>query len=551
MAVPRLFSTEDTIDLRNHCDRRLAALEIRRQPWLDFARAVAAELLPHKLPYIEDAGNTTARGGQRNDKIVDSVGHLALATTTAGITQGLMPPSSPWFDLSLRGWSIADDPVREFLQESARNMRQMHNQSNANQVLPEAQMEWIAFGTAAALIIEDDEEDYRLDALSVGEYCIADDARGRPDTLYRLLSMTVAQLEEEFGLEALSQSSRMAFERGDFDTPVECIHAIEPDRDGLNPLGRDPEMPWRSVYYERQSDAKSGVLGIRGFRRFPALVWRYSRIPGSAYGHGRGHDALPHLTRLTRMIVRYGEAVAHLSNPGLQLPPGMHHHEVRMLPGANAILKSPDQEIKNLRKIDLRLAELAEEMVRARNDIRDTLGATLVASLRRIDRTMTARETDLRTSQDLTEWLPALYRQNAELMSPYVEWIWDIAADRGRLPEMPPELLDQVIDIEFTSPLARKQDEAEVDAMVETLAIGGEVAKLRQDVVDNFDFDEIMRRISAIKGAPAKALFARDQVQEMRQARAQQQAAEARAMAAQQGADVALTAAQAQAQAVA
>lgn len=532
----------DTQALRKHCEERLQRLIEARQPWLDFSRSVAEELLPNRLPYLLNPHDLTQRGGEQNTHIVDAVGHLALDTAASGISSGSMPPTSPWFGLQVRGQFGGDDDQRLFLEESSGRLLQLHNSSNANHVFPEAQKEWVAFGTGAVLLLEDDEDGFRIDHMTIGEYCIAEDRRGRVDTCYRQMTMTVAQLVEEFGMDALSPTTRDNAEKELWDVPVAIVHAIEPDRDGRNPEGDNPDLPWRSVYYEANSDHKQ-VLAVRGFTRFPALVWRWGKLPGSAYGYGRGHDVLPHLVRLRKMIYRYGQAVAFKAEPPMQLPPGIQQHEVRALPGGKtSILGMP---IQNLMKVDLELVELAEEIQRTRQDVRDTLGATLVASLRRIDHQITAREADLRTSQDLTEWLPALFRLNEELLDPYIQWMWHIAEARGELPQQPQSMQDQVVDIEFTSPLARKQRQAEADAIVRTFAVAGEMAKVTPEVVDNLDADAAIRRISQIEGTPVGMLVPIERVRALRQARAEQQKAAAQAQAAQVGVDIARGAAEA------
>lgn len=536
MVVLSLLADVDTSKLRRHCDRRLQNLLVARQPWLDFCRQVAEELLPNRLPYLLDP-HGLRRAGEQNTHIVDAVGHLSLETAAAGVASGTMPATSPWFSLNIRNEFGDDDDQRLFLEEGGDRLLSLHNQSNANHVFPEAKKEWLAFGTGAVMLLEDDEDGYRIDLMTVGEYCIAEDKRGRVDTIYRQLTLTVGQLEEEFGYAALSDSSKAAFDREDFDQVVPCVQAIEPDRDGKNPEGDNPDLPWRSVYYEQTSDAKQ-VLAIRGYSKFPALVWRWGKLPGSPYGYGRGHDVLPHLVRLRKLIYRYGQALAYKAEPPVQIPPGMQAHEVRMLPGGKTSVFG-QQPITNLFRVDLELREVAEEIERTRQDIRDTLGATLVASLRRITHQMTAREADLRTSQDLTEFLPGLYRLNEELLNPYIEWLWEIALERGILPPIPQSLDGAEIDIEFTSPLARKQNQVEVDAIVRTYAIAGEIAKVRQDIVDNLDVDAAIRRIAQIEGAPTSTLIPIERVREIREARARVQQAQSQAAAAQQGVEIA------------
>lgn len=527
----------DLAPLRKHCEGRLIRMDAKRAPWLDFCRLVGEELLPNRLPYLIDPSSGD-RAGEQNTHIVDAVGHLSLGTAASGVVQGTMPSTSVWYGVVVRGDPETDDEDRRYLEDGVRETLDMHNAGNAHHVLPMCQEEWIAFGTAAALMLSDDEDDYRLDGLTVGEYWIADDHRGRCDTLYRRLTMTVGQLAGEFGVDALSERSRQAYENGHFDVDVECVHAIEPDRDDLNPLG-DPElMPWRSVYYERDA-TNSEVLDVRGFRRFPALVWRAGKLPGSPYGYGRGHDVLPHLVRLRRLIYRYGETLAYKLKPPVQVPAGTQAHELSMVPGGRTQVLG-QQPISTLWKVDQELREIAEQIEVTRQDVRDTLGATLVASLRRLTQTMTKREAELRTSQDLNEWLPGLIAMQDELQSPYVEWLWDIALERGRLRPRPPSLDNKIVDIAFVSPLARRQREGEVDAIVETFGIAYQIAEGgRPDILDNLNADAAIRLIAEIKGCPTSALEDIDEVKRVRQSRLRTQQAQATAAAAQQGVDIA------------
>ena len=150
--------------LRQHCERRIAGLKTARQPWLDFTREVAKEILPNRLPYLLDP-MSKEKGGQQNTHVCDAVGHTAVETTASGITHGTMPSSSPWFSLAIRGSELQDDDdLRLFLQDGSRVLLDMHNQANTALVIPECQKEWVAFGTAAALVVEDDEADgFRLD----------------------------------------------------------------------------------------------------------------------------------------------------------------------------------------------------------------------------------------------------------------------------------------------------------------------------------------------------------------------------------------------------
>lgn len=538
----------DTSALRKHVDRRLAQLETIREPYLEFCRAVADEIMPSRLPYLQgQPAMMQERAGAQNQHIVDSVGPQSAETVAAGVVSGAMPANSPWYELDVRTLYEPDDEVRQVLQEATRRMRTTHNQSNANEVLANFALELMVFGTAAALFVDDDEDVFRLEQYTIGEYFIAEDSRGRPDTLYRRFTMTVGQIADEWGVDGLGARSRAAYDREDYDQEVEVVHAIEPDRDGRNPYGEVATQPWRSVYFEASADCRE-VLAVRGYARFPALVTRWRKQPGTPYGLGRGMDALPHLVRLRKMIYRYGQALAFKAQPPLQLPAGLQAHEVRNVPGGLTAVAG-SEPVRALYEVNLDLRELYEQIELARQAVRDAMGASLVASLRAISHQMTATEVDERRAQDMMEFLPALYRLREELLEPIVELEWDAMMARGLLPPMP-EGMPDVIDIEITSPLARRQRQQEVDAILRTYTAAGQIAQFRPDILENLAPDEAIRRIAEIEGAPVEVLLPVRDMLEQRRARAEAEHREQQAAAAASGASIAGELAQAQARAV-
>lgn len=532
----------ETYELRRHCDRRHEEMVQVRRPWLDYCKQVAQELICSRLPYLIDP-NSGERAGEQNQHLVDSVGPRALTTAAAGIGTGTMPRSSQWLELVVRKQWEASDEERDYLAQGTRRVLTTHNQSNADSAFAPYRLELLAFGVGAALFFEDEEDVFRLQHLTVGEYLIAEDHRGRVDTLYRDFTATVGQLAQEFGKDRLGPTTRALYDRGQYDMQVPCRHCIEPDRWGYN----TPELPWVSIYYELPSGCTE-VLDVRGFTRFPALVTRWERLPGTPYAMSPGMEALPHLVRLRKMIYRYGQSMAAMAEPPLQYPAGLSQHEVRANPGGKTPVYG-NQKVETLYQVQMRLAELGEEIQRTREDIRETLGATLVASLRSIDRQITAREADLRTSQDLAEWLPGLYRLTDEMLNPYVEMVWEALERIGELPDRPDSLDGKVVDIEFQSPLARKQRQGDVDAIQKTFAIAAGVAPVKPEILDNIDFDRAIRIVGEIEGAPPDFFVSLQAMKKERVAKQQAQAAQAQMGAAQQGADLYKTIGEGQAKA--
>ena len=88
-----------------------------------------------------------------------------------------------------------------------------------------------AFGTAGSIILPDSENAIHHYPVTVGEYAIATDFQGRVNTLYREFQKTVGEVVKEFGYSKCSTSVKNLFDRGNLDTFITIIHAIEPRAD--------------------------------------------------------------------------------------------------------------------------------------------------------------------------------------------------------------------------------------------------------------------------------------------------------------------------------
>jgi hypothetical protein len=75
-------------------------------------------------------------------------------------------------------------------------------------------------------------------SVPLGEACIAEDAMGRVDTMYRCFKLTARQCEQRWG-DACSDEIKQAVKDGkDPDKMIEIIHAVFPSRRGQVPAVR-------------------------------------------------------------------------------------------------------------------------------------------------------------------------------------------------------------------------------------------------------------------------------------------------------------------------
>jgi hypothetical protein len=90
---------------------------------------------------------------------------------------------------------------------------------------------------------------------------------------------------------------------------------------------------------------------------------------------------------------------------------------------------------------------------------------------------------------------------------------------------------------------------AEARDTMEVFAVAGQIAQFDPSVMDNLDADEGLRVIAGARRAPQKILKQKDEVEEIRKAKAQAQTAQMGMAGAQQGAQIAKDALPALAQA--
>ena len=93
----------------------------------------------------------------------------------------------------------------------------------------------------------------------------------------------------------------------------------------------------------------------------------------------------------------------------------------------------------------------------------------------------------------------------------------------GVLLPPPEEIGDSTIDVEYVGPLARSQRMEEAVAVERLYQLAMNVAQADPGIMDLIDHDEAIRIRATLLGVPKTILRGRDEVDEMRQMRAQQQ----------------------------
>ncbi|OZI23742.1 phage head-tail adapter protein [Bordetella genomosp. 9] len=523
--------------------KRWEALNTEFSPWRAMFCDISSVVSPQTGRFLLGDTPATTTTPPRFNRIIDNTALAANGTLGAGLMSGATSPARPWIRLATPDPELMKyQPVKLWCSDVTSRMLNVFRRSNTYQVLHAMYDELGAYGTGAALIMDDFKDVTRLYPMTIGEYRIAKDARGEVVTIYRQLQMTVAALVSEFGYSKCSSSVQSQYDNGTLDAYVGVMHVVEP-RSDRDPSKRDARnMAWKSVYFEWAAENGDNYLREGGFKEFPAVVPRWIVKPGDTWGIGPGMMALGDALSLQHEQKRKAQAIDYMTKPPLQAPVTLKGHESDLLPGGVSYvdMANPNAGIRPAFQVQLDPRYLIEDIQDVRQRIRSSFFTDLFLMLSQADNPqMTATEVAERHEEKLTMLGPVLERLHKELLTPLVEVTFQRMITGGLLPPPPPELQGKDLDIEFVSILAQAQRAVSTNATDRFVSNLGAVAQIKPEVLDKFDPDAWVDNYADSLGVDPSLIVGNEQVAIVRQQRAQQQQQMAAAEQAQQMAETA------------
>ena len=516
------------MELREKVQSRWDALKEERSSWMSHWKDISEVLLPRAGRFLPTENNRGGKAAFR--KILDSTGTRALRTLSGGMMSGMTSPARPWFRLTTFNPELDESyEVKVWMSQVTSLMQMVFYKSNTYRALQMAYEELGAFGTSATLIYDDFDRVIHCHPLTIGEFAIATDSRGRVNTVYREFRMTVAMLVQEFGLENVSRKVKDLYERGQMDEWVEVINAIEP-RTERDPRKTDAKnMPYLSVYFEKSSD-KGKVLRETGFTEFPAMCARWSVTGGDIYGTSPGMEALGDLCQLQQMQFRKSQAIDYKVHPPVLIPSEMKNMGTQFLPGGVIPYSNAQQaqQIRSAYMVDLDLNSLLVDIQDVRQRINEAFYRDIfMLMVNSTDKTMTATEVTERHEEKMLLMGPVLERLNAEMLDPLINIVFNKLVQADLLPPLPEDLQGQQLNVEFISILAQAQKAISTNSVDRMFSVLGNLAGMKPDIVDNVDLDFWPQWYADALGVDPRFIVSGKKVAVIREQRAQaeQQAA--------------------------
>jgi len=513
---------------------RWGHLRSERATWWSHWQEVTTYLLPRNGRYFVQDRN---KGHRRHNSIYDNTGTRALRTLGAGMMAGATSPARPWFRLGTVDPELNSyAPVKLWLNDVTERMQLVFQKSNTYRTLHGMYEELGAFGTAGSIILPDTKTAIHHYPVTIGEYAIATDYQGRVNTLYREFQKTVGALVKEFGYNKCSTSVKNLFDRGNLDTYITIIHAIEPrdDRERNFKKKDNTNMAFKSCYFELGSDGDQ-VLRESGYKEFPAVVPRWGVAGGDVYGNSPGMEALGDIKQLQHEQLRKAQTIDYQTKPPLQVPSYMKNRDVDSLPGGVTYVEGQQGKIETAFNVNLNLQHLLMDIQDVRQRINGSFYADLFLMLANAtDTRMTATEVAERHEEKLLMLGPVLERLHNELLDPLIDITFNRMIENNLVPPAPEELQGMELNVEFVSMLAQAQRAIGTNSVDRYVNSMGMVAQMKPDVLDKFDSDSWADNYADMLGVDPNLIVPGEQVARIREARAQQQQAMAQQEAANQ-----------------
>lgn len=464
-----------------------------------------------------DVGTTSHSTAQaRQAELLDTTGTDGSRILAAALQSGLTPANSRW-----PGLEVGDetDEERRWLDESAEIMWENIHASNYDSVAFDCMLDMSIAGMFPMFVDEAPGGGYRFEEWALANSYFAASSMGGPiDTVFNEFPLSAEQAFGSYGNRVSDKVRKLAEEKPDEQINfVRCVYPRTgtPGRFALN-------QPFASVHLE--ADTKN-VVRESGYQEQPIGVPRWQLVAGSVYAEGPAVQALPDLKTLNTEV-GFVLANADLAIAGMwkAVDDGvLNPRTVRVGPRKIIVMADINnmQPLVPATKFDIAVLEIE----RLQRSIRKMFMADQLEPQQRPGQPPSATEVMVRVEL-IRQLLGPVY---GRLQAEYLQWLvarcFGLAYRANVFSPVPRSILNRAISATYHSPIARAQKAVDVGAMDRyELALVNQVAGTgKEELLDNYDWDEAARKRAELSGVPAKLIPERDFVEKKRAGRAQAQ----------------------------
>lgn len=508
----------DDRELIQDLSKRFVQLDDRRKPYEDTWKEITEFVLPRRSLF---EWAETKRGGSRTATIFDGTAQQALLLLADGLQGYITSPSTDWFNLSFQDDRLMQiAAARQWMQEAEEEFYSIFQGSNFYETMSEVFLDGGSVGTATMYIEEDLGENLvSFLARHPKEIFIAENRYGRVDTVFRKFYLTNRVALEMFGENAFEDADGRKMKEAPYDDAI-YFHAVFPRKE------RDPgkidagNKPFASVYWR---DGKEKALKKGGYDSLPYVVWRWRTNTEEEYGRSPAWDALSDIKRSQEIGKTMMKAAQLAVEPPVNYP-SEFQGQIEISPRGMNPYTDPKSlvfpmDVGGNYPIGRDREEALQAAIREHFRVDFFL---LLSQMQSRGEKITATQVMEMQGEKAAVLGAIVGRINNELLNPVFERVFDIAYRSGRLPEIPEELMEQDIKIDYLGPLAQAQRRYySTQGVNQALSQLLPLVEYYPEMRDLINADELGKHLLISNGMPERILQDEKVIEESRKQRAE------------------------------
>jgi hypothetical protein len=468
--------------------RRIGKARANKNIWSNHLKECYRYAMPEKQT-IDDFSN----GTKKRQYIYDDTAVEALDRYAARTQSQVVPAWKTWAHFKA-GSEIPEEEVENVekqLEEYTDILFDHINHSNFTTQIQEAFLD-LGISTGCIIVEEGDGINSHLNfrAVTLSEIMPEVTSKGTIGTVWRDIEVSVRDITTIWSRATLSQeiNDMLAKDPAKLITLVEGVAYNEEKRNYTSMLIYEPE---KQVLFEEELDSS------------PFIVFRESVIAGETLGRGRIMKKLPAIKTLNK-IVEYTLTNAALQVSGVYTAVDdgiINPYSIEIAPASIIPVNSNDNSNPSLKPLlqsgDIRFADLLIK------DLQYGIKNFMLAEpFGQIDETpvRTATEMSIRQGESIEMSAAAFGRVQTELLEPLIRSCVDILKKNGKI--APFKVDGKEVTLKFTSPAAKKQDQQEVQQLVEYAQI---MQFLPPEIIQQrVKLEEMPKGVGELMGIPQK-----------------------------------------------
>jgi len=508
--------------------QRLETLRTNRTNFNQQWEEAAGLVIPAHKQTFTAQGVSNMPGQKNTEDMFDATAAFAVQRFASVIESLVTPQNSQWHRLVPVDKMLRKNRAARVFFDEVNDILMSYRNRPVAGFVPNSQLAYTSLGAYGNGIVYVDAPEktpgLRYRNIHLGEAYFVEDHAGIIDTMYRCFQMTARQIYQRFGEYAPEQIKAQAKDPGQAETRHEVLHVVAP-RGDFDPGRMDSKgKAFMSLYIAVETKV---LMRESGYDSFPYGVSRYTQSPGEIYGRGPAQMALPAIKVLNKekeTVLKVGHRTAD--------PVYLSHDDgalsSRQLRAGKLVGGGLDSQGRPLvRPLEVGSLQIGEKMMDLEKAvINDAFLITLFQIL--VDTpAMTATEVLERAKEKGMLLAPTAGRMQSEFLGPLIERELDLLSQQNLLPPIPSILQGEAIEykIEYDNPMSRMARSEKAAGFMRALQAAMDYSQATQDPapLDFFDFDAAMPDIIDISGAPVAWTRTMDQVQQIRDERANAQ----------------------------